>query len=487
MITFDIATFAGARAALSGDGLRPRYHFAPPANWMNDPNGLIQWRGQTHFFYQFNPFAAKWGDIHWGHAVSEDLVHWRDLPIALAPTPGGCDADGCWTGCAVVDGGVPTFIYTGRLGEREPICLATAVDAELVLWRKDPANPVVSDPPAGFDLAGGFRDPFVWREGAVWKMVVGSGIQERGPAVFLYHSPDLRSWRCDGLLHLYEGGDRGSMWECPNFFPLGDRHVLLVSEYAGARVFAFVGDYDGRTFTPRWSGLVDGGAVLFAPQVLRDAQGRALMFGWIREGRSEAAQLAAGWSGVLSLPRVLTLGENDALLSRPIPELARLRETAAHLHGEITPASGVVFARARPQLEIAATFEVGAGTCGLQLFHTPAGDETTRAGYDAAARRLFIEQLRPGSAREVERVVHELPLTLDAGEPLRLHLFLDGSVIELFANDRCALTTRVYPTCPVDSTRSEGTRVAAFADGDGAHLSALDVWDLRSIWADFEV
>ena len=104
------------QAGIDSDRQRPRYHFLPPANWLNDPNGLIQWRGRYHTFYQYNPNGPFHGTIHWGHAISDDSVHWEHLPIALAPTPGGPDADGCWSGCAVDHDGVPTLIYTGLAG-----------------------------------------------------------------------------------------------------------------------------------------------------------------------------------------------------------------------------------------------------------------------------------------------------------------------------------------------------------------------------------
>src|SRR5688572_12844442 len=121
---------------------RPQYHFLPPANWMNDPNGLIQWQGQYHMFYQYNPNGPFHGTIHWGHAISSDLVHWEHLPIALAPTPGGPDEDGCWSGCAVDDGGVPTFIYSGARNRVERACLATSSDG-LLTWEKYPGNPII--------------------------------------------------------------------------------------------------------------------------------------------------------------------------------------------------------------------------------------------------------------------------------------------------------------------------------------------------------
>jgi len=143
------------RGKLADDLHRPQYHFLPPANWMNDPNGLIQWRGQYHLFYQHNPGCPCWGTMHWGHAVSENLVHWTDLPIALAPTPGGPDADGCWSGCAVDNDGIPTLIYTGVFPQRQ--CIATSTD-DLLTWEKHAGNPVIAAPPEGLDVTG-FRDP----------------------------------------------------------------------------------------------------------------------------------------------------------------------------------------------------------------------------------------------------------------------------------------------------------------------------------------
>src|SRR5438552_1232240 len=109
-----------------GDPHRPHYHFLPPANWMNDPNGLIQWKGQYHLFYQYNPYGSFHAQIHWGHAVSSDLVHWTDLPIALTPTPERADTEGCWTGCAIDNNGTPTLLYSGV--HPQVVCLATSAD-----------------------------------------------------------------------------------------------------------------------------------------------------------------------------------------------------------------------------------------------------------------------------------------------------------------------------------------------------------------------
>src|SRR5947209_12491947 len=138
------------RKGLLGDPHRPHYHFLPPANWMNDPNGLLQWKGQYHLFYQYNPYAPVHAHIHWGHAASSDLVHWTDLPIALTPTPGRADADGCWSGCAIDHHGTLTLLYSGLLYSGlhpQAVCLATSAD-ELLTWHYYPGNPVIEGPPA---------------------------------------------------------------------------------------------------------------------------------------------------------------------------------------------------------------------------------------------------------------------------------------------------------------------------------------------------
>ena len=163
------------QAKLAADPLRPQFHLLPAKNWMNDPNGPIFWNGLYHMFFQYNPNAAVWGDMHWNHAVSEDMIHWRHMPIALAPTPGWADGDGCFTGSAVNDNGVATILYTGvketsfeqatlrdsHHNFRETQCLATSSDPQLRTWNKW-KDPVIQ-PPNDPKLTG-FRDPFLWHD-----------------------------------------------------------------------------------------------------------------------------------------------------------------------------------------------------------------------------------------------------------------------------------------------------------------------------------
>src|SRR6516164_1857015 len=177
-------------AAIAHDANRPECHLMPPHNWMNDPNGPIFWKGKYHLFYQLNPRAAVWGDMHWGHATSPDMVHWKHQPVAMTPTPGGADSEGCFSGSAVVFNGRPTFIYTGvqnapreqatiRDGSdklRETQMIAVTEDDELLHWKKD-EQPVIPFPPPSVQVTG-FRDPCPWKEADGWYLGVGSG--ERG-------------------------------------------------------------------------------------------------------------------------------------------------------------------------------------------------------------------------------------------------------------------------------------------------------------------
>ncbi len=429
--------YPALRAQLAGDPHRPRYHFLPPANWMNDPNGLIHWRGQYHLFYQHNPGAAVWGDMHWGHAVSEDLLHWRDLPLALAPTPGSLDADGCWSGCTVDDGGVPTILYTAWRNQHEAVCLARGA-ADLLHWTKDPRNPVIAGSPLGAESAG-FRDPFVWRVDDEWRMVIGAGSKGQGGAVLLYRSPDLYEWEYLGPLLTGAAFGPDEMWECPNFFALDGKYVLIYSLCGGTTVRYAVGAFDGRRFAPERWGLADGGEYFFAPLTFQDAQGRRLLFGWLEEARSEAAMSAVGWSGAMTLPRVLTLCADGSLRSAPAPEVAALR--GARLEN---PAACHNLA----QLEIEVEFESGAGPCGLELHY---GAEVVRVGY--AADEVFLDAGNVGCEPNIHGTCRRTALGVaqqrteapGASESARtLHIFLDGSVIEVFA-DGLSLTGRIYP------------------------------------------
>lgn len=466
--------------------LRPAFHISPPMGWLNDPNGLIQRDGVYHVFYQYNPFGHEWGRPHWGHATSRDLASWRHFPIALAPDRSGPDSAGCYSGCAVDDGGIATFVYTGvsagpeRL--REVTCLARGSD-DLLAFHKDPANPVIGGPPDGAEVEG-FRDPFVWRDGDRWLQLIGSGRRDGG-VLHVYESADLLQWRYLGeLLHRSAAATTpvgtGRMWECPLLlrFPEGDLVVVSVwnADASRRRVVWFSGLLDGHRFVPARMGLVDVGPDFYAPAVMHDAAGRRLLWGWSPEGQDTAAARLQGWAGTLTVPRSVTLGADLTPRYAPVPELQQLRRDHAEWHdlpvaGEQSqPLPDVVGAR----LELVIELELAtARAVGLAVLRTPDRDEETLIVYDAAEGRLVVDRRRSSRDPAAHRLVSGGPLVLSDAETLRLHVLVDGSIVEVVANDRCCLTARAYPT------RDDAVTVGVLAVGGTATALKLDCWTLH--------
>ncbi len=466
------AEFEGLRTRLAGDPHRPRYHFTPPANWLNDPNGLIRWNGRYHLFYQYNPAGPFHNLIHWGHATSEDLLHWQDEPVALAPSPEGPDRDGCWSGCAVDDGGTPTILYTGGNGRRQRPCLATSADPRLETWQKDPDNPVIAAPPSDLDLLSTehweveFRDHAVWRDGDTWYQLIGSGVVDEGGAVLLYSSPDLRAWEYEGPLLVGDDG-HGTVWECPELLDLGDRSLLHVSNYED--VVYFLGGIHEGAFEVEARGVLDHGD-FYAPQSLRDGD-RLLTWGWLPETRGERAQWHAGWSGALSLPRVLSLGDDGRLRQRPAAEATdlRTRRVAAGVPDALNDERRALDASGRTleiDLEVALD---DAEAFELSVFESADRAERTAIRYTREAE-VVVDRSASSRAGVGADDAQRMPAT-PYDEPLSLRAFLDGSVIELYANGRRCLTSRVYPEA--DST---GISVAA---EEGRASLTVDVWELE--------
>ena len=451
---------------------KPAYHFGPPRNWLNDPNGMIHWKGTYHLFYQYVPFSAGNGVKHWGHAASRDLAHWEHRPIALSPTPGSPDKDGVWSGCAIHWDGLPLVFYTGVFPEMQ--CLAVGDDT-LNTWTKYDGNPVIAAPPEGLAVTG-FRDPCVWREADGWYLALGSGSEGGNGLVLLYRSDDLLTWE---YLHpLYEGtsAETGRVFECPNFFALDGGHVLITSPIPLARAIYFSGVYRDHRFAPgRW-GEVDAGGALYAPQYMIDAQGRRLLIGWLWEERPERDYVAAGWSGVMSLPRVLSLDADGALCSTVAPEVDALREGVLYQMSMALADTPVPLPQAAgDQIEIRARFRLeGAQTVGVEVLRSPDREEVTRVVYDAAAQRLLCDRTRASLNAATHRDVRGDALALGDDGLLELRIYVDRSVVETFANERIALTSRAYPE------RSDSTGVAVFATGGPATLLDFTVWRMGS-------
>jgi beta-fructofuranosidase len=473
-------------STMATDPRRPQYHFLPASNWMNDPNGPIHFNGNYHLFYQFNPNGAVWGDMHWGHAISFDMVNWRHLPVALAPTPSGPDADGCFTGTAVIKDGQVVVLYTGVHAVaaeqatsmdgahifRETQCLATSSDPELQTWSKLPA-PVIPAPPPGMQV-NGFRDPSPWCQGDWWHVVIGSGIADKGGAVLLYKSRDLRSWefvhilarRNQNRVASFDPFDPWEVWECPEFFALGAKHVLIFS--TGGKAYWQSGELDAEKmiFHSEQAGMLDYGS-FYAPKTQLDKSGNRIMWGWIPETRPVEECKAAGWAGLMSLPRVLSLGKDGRLRIRVAAEVNTLRG-----HEQIL---NIVADEDRNRRQIEAMRIEGASAeIRLTARRTQEPFELALQSADDAVTWLILKY-DPLQPRQILIDGRPLPVLLGENEDLELHLYVDGSVIEVFVNQHAACTKRFYPL------GSKSRDMSLQLTGKTANLVSLSVWQMSPI------
>lgn len=431
----------------------PVLHVRPATGWVNDPNGPFQWNGGYHLFYQHNPSAPVHAQIAWGHSSSDDLLHWRTEPVALAPTPGHLDAGGCWSGCVVDDAGVPTAVYTG-IGDSvldASVCLATADDDALRSWSKHPD--AAARPPEGLDLLG-YRDPFVFTVDGRRYALVGAGLASGEAAtVLLYACDDLREWTYLGPL--LDTGDAvakthapADIWECPQLIRLADRWVLIVSLWTDevlGRVAYLVGDLDVSggvpRFTPTHGGLVDSGRDFYAPAVLA-APDRVLMWGWTWEDRAETDVLASGWAGALTLPRELALDHASRLVTTPARELHALRGTATTRL--VDTREGLPLPPGPLDIEI--------------RLHCPPDRPATLALGSGDELTVTVD---PATGQvDLRRQVHHADRTARAAagrvtphtNVVDVRLLLDGSIVELFLPDGVVFTERLYPASPSRDT-----------------------------------
>jgi beta-fructofuranosidase len=432
-------------------------------------------------FFQYNPHAAVWGDMHWNHATSPDLIHWKHQPLALSPTPGSYDAFGCFTGSVLPGADIPTILYTGVTksnpetirgeGLREVQCLATSTDPDLRVWTKLD-KPVIEAPPTGLNVTG-FRDPCPWKDGDIWYLGVGSGFNKVGGAVLLYRSHDGHNWE---YLHplaqgTWNGGtmsnpvDTGEMWECPDFFPLGGKHVLLYS--VERKVFWEVGVFDKSDlrFHSETKGMLDQG-YYYAMKGMVDEKGRRILWGWVQESRSANECLAAGWAGSMALPRVLTLGSDNRLCMDVPPEFASLRQqTQTVSNPQSVEKLKEGFAKLSIQNragEVVYEFKPRTEVCALELRTGAGGAPLLAVQYNGASEKPTL-------------TVGEKTLALspDGGGISTVHLWIDGSVIEIFADSREALTWRNFAPSPGD--------IQVAWTGPAAALTSISVSSVKPI------
>jgi beta-fructofuranosidase len=447
----------------ASDPARPVYHFRPPARWMNDPNGPIQHRGWYHLFYQHNPYGDGWGNMHWGHARSRDLVRWEHLPIALWPSKEAGE-EHVFSGCTTLDGaGEPVIFYTsigrGKAAEVAAEQWMATGSPDLLTWRKHPANPVLAEGLHGDSKVWDWRDPFVFRAGGRVYLVCGGNRNQRkgGEAVVLLYearNAGLTEWRYRGELFRHPDADVENI-ECPLFFPLNGTWVLVVSPHR--RVEWFTGAFDPATgtFTPRRRGLMDYSDHYYAPNCFTDETGRQVLFGWVRgfpEGR--------GWNGCLTLPRILTVS-SGVLVQKPAPEVDGLRGERSRLRNQ--PFAGeYVWPGVRGEaLEIEAVFERGeAASVGLRLRRSADGKRAVDLRWDG--KRLEVAGASMSLFGDV------------TGGRVEFRVYLDRSLVEVHAAGQCL--SRVVPYHPGDDG------IAAVADGEGARITSLTAWTIKPVW-----
>ena len=453
------------RERILNDPARPGYHFVMPEGVAMpfDPNGAIFWKGRYHLFYIFQDTRLGKKADHWGHISSTDLFHWRHHPTGLL--------DGMYSGnCFLNKDGVPTICYHQK-GEGN--AMAVALDDDLNEWKKLDSNPITPKTREGDEHHGKYRswDPFGWLEGDTCYAIFGG----QRPAVA--KAPSLQGeWKYAGHLfaHGVEGVSLDEDVSCPDLFELGGKHVLLcISHRLGCRYY--VGDWRDEQFHPEshaQMSWVDNS--FFAPESLVDDRGRRIMWAWILDEPLFGARTKHGWSGTLSLPRVLTLG-GDGLLRMDVPEeIEALRYGEVRKGPFVVPADedltvdGVTGNSLELQVEMEST---EASRFGVKVCTSPDGQEETSVFYDAEEKLLKVDTRRSGP-EDTPRAIEAASFELRDGEPLKLRIFVDKSVVEVFANNRQAIARRIYPS------RQNSTGVRVFSAGGDTHMHSLDAWKI---------
>ena len=428
---------------LNNDRYRLGYHVSAPAGWINDPNGFCYYKGYYHIFYQYHPYSADWGPMHWGHARSKDLVHWESLPLALAPDT-KADEDGCFSGSAIVKDDVLYLIYTGHhyYNDGDPDHfwqnqnLAYSTDG--INFTKYENNPIIASAPV--DNTHHFRDPKVWEKDGQYYMILGSQGKDGVGRAITYRSDDLKDWQYLGEIAKANGlTTEGFMWEYPDFFELAGKDILLLSpqgiETQGQKYLNlfqtgyFVGNFDYSTNTFEHGGFteLDHGHDFYATQTTLAPDGRRLVFGWMDMWESEFPEKADGWAGALTLPRELEL-KDDHLYMRPVKETVQLR-TAEISSWDKQVTEKTLLCKNEQQAEIDLTLTTDQA---FELAFTDQ-DKQVKLTFDQATHTFTLLN---GDARYA---------SIKPNSELKLQIFIDTSSLEIFINDgEAVFTERFY-------------------------------------------
>ena len=483
-----------ARAGYEGDPHRPQYHYVNPEANLNDPNGLCFWQGRWHLFYQAYPPEDT--RQHWGHAVSDDLIQWRDLPYCIYPSP----EDKCFSGAALVEEDRVIAIYHGtEVGNM----VATSSDPLLLNWHKVTGAAVIPmRQPDGSPQPYRVFDPCIWKQGGRYYSL-SAGTRPAGPggkpirANFLLRSDDLATWE---YLHPFVEDDLytlvGDDGACPYFWPIGSgdgqRHILLFFSHMSGGQY-LLGDYD----TARDKFVVTYGAKfnfgpsipagIHAPSATPDGEGGVIVI-----FNMNPAKPTRGWNQIMTLPRRLTV-DGDQISQQPVAALESLRSAHRRVGRTVLPANQelVLDGIGGNAMELIAEIDPGgAPMVELNVLRSPGREEFTRIGFypergfrdrihgtRAVDSLVTLDNAYSSTAADVRsRAPETAPVRLAPQEKLKLRIFVDRSVVEVFVNGRQCLAERVYPE------RADSLGVSLRAQGAAAVLESLDAWQMDSIY-----
>ena len=487
-----LARMNACRDGMADDPHRPIYHYVNPEGGLNDPNGLCYWGDKWHMFYQAYPPEDT--RQHWGHCISDDLIHWRDLPYAIYPDPEEC----CYSGATLVEQDRVIAMYHGtKVGNM----VAVSSDPLLLNWEKVTGQAVVPmTAPDASELPYRVFDPCIWRKDGVYYSLSGGTVPftddgRHSAADFLLRSDDLETWE---YLHPFVENDRftlvGDDGACPYFWPIGDKHILLfVSHMSGAQYF--LGGYDTKRdkLVATTHGKFNFGALspvgVHAPSATPDGDGGVIVLFNMNDGIS-----GKEWNQIMTLPRRLTLTGPNELGQEPAGDIESLRADHVHVDGMTLPANQDVMLNgvSGNALEVVAEIDpMGAPTIEMDVLRSPDSEEYTRISFfpEVGLRRDGLWEGRRNGVISLD-VAHSslLPdartrppetaqVRLDEGETLKLRVFVDRSVVEVFVNGKQCVAARVYPG------REDSVGVSLCARGRDARLVSLDAWQMRSIYA----
>ncbi len=316
---------------------KPIYHLSSPIGWINDPNGFSEFNKEYHLFYQYHPYSKHWGPMHWGHSKTKDFIRWEQLPAAMAPDT-DYDMQGCFSGSAIEVDNKHILMYTGVMDQvdvdgsrssRQTQCIAIG---DGMNYEKLDNNPVIIGDmlPEGSSMED-FRDPKMWKEDGIFYAVVGNRSADGSGQIALFQSYNISDWEFVTII-AHNNNEFGKMWECPDFFALDGKQVMLTSpqemcakgyEYHnGNGTLCLIGDYDkqAHTYTREYSQAIDYGLDFYAPQTLLSSDGRRIMIGWMHNWENDMTPKEFDWSGMMTIPRELYIRDGK-LIQNPIREI----------------------------------------------------------------------------------------------------------------------------------------------------------------------